>query len=91
MPNNNSDEKYLKALDQIQAGKAIRDHLKHQDFHDHVIDILKIRSDFPPLVMRSLFQCAKFWVVLILTNLVIALFVVKFTSIAEWACSLFFK
>lgn len=82
-----ANEKYLDALSQAEAGKAVRDHLRHSDFDDQLMDILRKRSDFPVLARRSLFSNALFWIVIILVNLATALIVVKFPALAEWLLS----
>lgn len=80
-------DKYLDALTQAEAGKVVRDHLKHSDFDDQLMDILRKRSDFPVLTRRSLFSNALFWIVIISINLATALIVVKFPELAEWLLS----
>lgn len=72
------NEKYINALSQIEAGKAVREHLKHSEFDNQLMDILRKRADFPVLARQSLFGNAYFWIVIVFINLVIAILVVKF-------------
>jgi len=81
-------DKYLDALSQAEAGKTVRDHLKHSDFNDLVIGVLRNHTGFANLVLKVLFLSAPFLGWLLFVSLVISLLVVKFPMVAERICSL---
>lgn len=81
-------DKYLDALSGAESGKAIREHLKHSDFNDHLISVLKRDEEFSTLVLKVLVLSAPFWAWLFLVSLTISLLVVKFPMVAEWICSI---
>lgn len=81
-------DKYLDALTQAEAGIAVRDHLKHTDFNDLVINILKNHAGFSSIVFKALLLSAPFWGWILLLILIISLLVVKFPMVADWICSI---
>lgn len=81
-------DKYLEALSQAEAGKTVRDHLKHSEFDELLLGVLRNQTGFSSLVLKVLFLSAPFWAWMLIVSLIMSLFVVKFPMVAEWICSL---